>query len=61
MLADTLAIEFSSYAGELDFTVERLIRDAQQRAKGTRKRNPLAAIAADSISSAIARDIVTPR
>ena len=34
MLADTLAVEFARHAGELDFTVEGLIRDAKQGAIG---------------------------
>ncbi len=32
MLADTLAIEFGGHTGELDFTMEGLIRDAEQGA-----------------------------
>jgi hypothetical protein len=34
MLADALAVEFAGHAGKLDFTVERLVRDAQQGAVG---------------------------
>jgi hypothetical protein len=30
MLSDTLAIEFVGHTGKLDFTVKRLVRDAEQ-------------------------------
>jgi hypothetical protein len=34
MLADALAVEFAGHAGELDFTVEGLIRDTEQGTVG---------------------------
>src|ERR1700753_1850434 len=37
MLADPLPIEIARHAGELDFTMQRLVRDAEQRAVGNAK------------------------
>src|SRR6202045_2967282 len=56
MLPDTPAIEFVGHTGKLNFTVKGLIRDAEQSAVRDAEAEPLAAIAADSMSSAIARD-----
>ena len=47
MLPDTLAIEFVGHTGKLDFTVKRLVRDAEQGAVRDAEAEPLAAIAAD--------------
>ena len=56
MLPDALAIDFASHAGELDFTMGGVSETQGRVPYGTRKRKPLAAIAVDSMSSAIARD-----
>src|SRR5450759_5375295 len=37
MLADPLTVEFTSHAGELDLSMQRFIRDAEQRAVGHAK------------------------
>src|SRR5258706_6174335 len=41
MLADALAVEFASHAGELDFAMEGFIRHAEQRAVGHTEAKPI--------------------
>ncbi len=55
MLGDSALVKAVSLAGELDFTVQRLVRDAEQRAVGDAEAIALAAMVALSISIATAR------
>ncbi len=55
MLGDSALVKAVSLAGELDFTVQRLVRDAEQRAVGDAEAIAPAAMVALSISIATAR------
>src|SRR6185437_8253812 len=41
MLADALAVERVGHAAQLDFAVQRLVRDAQQRSVGNAEAEPV--------------------